>query len=127
MAVDVRMTVSDMDVEFYLDEPFCMRHGILRCSQLIRYITIEVQELDRDITHYITILGRLYPFEKEGAILKMKIEQTTYPRIELKLKLLQIGSNRYKIMTQEVIDLERRKFYKIKKIAVRYSREHHVN
>lgn len=127
MAIDIgryqRTLTDDMDVEFYLDDIYCVRHGVLRLTQPVRYITVEVTELNRDITHYITIIGRVYPFKQNGAVLKMNIEQNSYPRLELQMKLLQIGSNRYKIFKHEVVDLERRIFYKIKKIAIRYDKE----
>lgn len=114
---------SDMDVEFYIEDIYCTRHGILHMNQPIRYATVEVKDQTSNINHYITILGRMFPFEQDGAFLKMNIEQNAYPRMELSMKLLQIGSNRYKVFRQEVVDLERKKFYKIKKLAIRYEKE----
>lgn len=124
MAIDIaryqRLVGTDMDVEFYIEDVYCTRHGVLRCSQPVRYMKFEVEQEDDKSLHYISIIGVLYPFEREGAILKLKIEQT---HIEIRLKLLQIGSNRYKVLKEYVENQEECKSYIIKRIAFCYKRE----
>lgn len=127
MAIDIaryqRSVGTDMDVEFYIEDVYCTRHGVLRCSRPVRYMKFEVEQEDDKSLHYITIIGVLYPFEREGAILKLKLEQTSYPRIEIRMKLLQIGSNRYKVLKEYVANQEECKSYIIKRIAFSYKRK----
>lgn len=117
-----RMVDLSLDVELYFDDYTCFRHGLLQYEQRIQCLTLELREINTKIDKRLSIIGSFQPFSHEGSIIVLKFKYQRFPEIVIKLKMVQMENTRYRILTQYVKDEKEGKWYRIKKIGIKYER-----